>query len=271
MFESQDELFRISDAEGTLVVYQTHVRRVMTFGTIYDQSAMYLDNPHALVFDYTQAMLIALVFNMPQHVTLLGLGGGSLLRCLHHHFDDMRFCVVELRHNVLAAAKEFFMVPEDHRVAYIIGDGVRIIAQSPAHSTDLVLSDMYNAMGPEHFQESTDFLLESRRVLTHNGWLVINCHDLPPVTSAFMQQAFRLFKEVYWVALNSGNYVLFMGKSDLKIPFNEIAFSTFALEQRTDEKIYSHARRLVKIEGNLKDSIRLVRPLISDESIVFRM
>lgn len=271
MFDSQDELFRISDAEGTLVVSQSHDRRVMTFGTIYDQSAMHLDKPHALVFDYTQAMLIALVFNMPQHVTLLGLGGGSLLRCLHHHFDDMHFCVVELRHHVLAAAKAYFMVPEDERIAYVIDDGVRVIAQSKSRSTDLILSDMYNAMGPERFQESTDFLLEARRVLSSNGWLVINCHDLPPVTSVFMQQALHSFKEVYSVALNSGNYVLFLGKSPLKIPFDELAFSTLALEQRTGERFYSHARRLVKIEDNEKDSSRLVRPSNADESIVFRM
>lgn len=250
MFDSQNELFRISDEEGTLVVSQSHARRVMTFGTIYDQSAMCLDHPHALVFDYTKAMLIALAFNMPQHVTLLGLGGGSLLRCLHHHFDDMQFRVVELRQHVLVAAKAFFTVPEDHRVEYIIDDGVRIIAQSTSRSTDLILSDMYNAMGPEHFQESTDFLLEARRVLSRNGWLVINCHNMPQVTSAFMQQAFRLFKEVYWVALSSGNYVLFMGKSELNIPFDELAFSTLALEQHTGEKLYSHARRLIKIESS---------------------
>lgn len=41
------------------------------------------------------------------------------------------------------------------------------------------------------------------------------------------------------------------GKSLLKIPFDELAFSTIALEQRTGEKLYSHARRLVKIEGNM--------------------
>ena len=271
MFDSQEEMLRLSDDEGTLVISQDDEYRVMRFGTNYNQSAMKLENPHALVFEYTQAMLIALAFGTPRHVTMLGLGGGSLLRSLHHHFDAMHFRVIELRQHVLAAAKEYFMVPEGNRVDYLIGDGIQVIAETTSNSTGLILSDMFNAQGPEHFQESTDFLLEAYRVLTADGWLVINCHDLPPVTSVFMLQALRLFKDVFWVALNSGNYVLLMGKANLTIPFDELAFSTLSLEQRIGEKLYKHARRMVKVEGSVTNTIRLLRPLNSDETIEFRV
>lgn len=244
MLEDYRELLRIDNEEGAIVVSESQYRRVMTFDTLYEQSAMFLMEPTSLTFEYTQAMLIALAFKMPQHVTLLGLGGGSLLRCLHHHFDSMAFRVVEIRRDVLEVAKQYFCLPQDMRIEYVIDDGVRAMMAAPSESTNMIFSDMFNSMGPEASQESADFLLDACRVLTQRGWLVINCHDLPSVTGVFMQQAMRLFKEVYWVALNSGNFVLFMGKETLGLPFDEIAFRTLSLEQDTGEKIYTHARRM---------------------------
>lgn len=272
MLNDTQELLRIDDEEGTIVVSQCQNRRVMTFGTLYEQSAMYTSQPTSLAFEYTQAMLIAIAFRMPTHVTLLGLGGGSLLRNLHHHFVKMQFDVIELRKHVLDVARQYFFIPEDHRVQYIQEDALCILGVESSHSTDMIFSDMFNALGAESYQESTDFLQHAQHVLSVDGWLVINFHELPSITGTFMRQALDLFPEVYWVALNSGNYVMLLGKERLSIPYDEVVLRMFELEQQTGETIYSHARKLVKvIFCDQVHSVRLLKPILSDQSIVFQL
>src|SRR5690554_5818012 len=105
-----------SDSIGNILVVDYPTYRVLSFDSIYEQSGFYLEKPYALVHEYTRIMMLVLGFCEPRHITLLGLGGGSLLRSLHHYLSHCNFTVIELRKKVYEIAKEYFDIPDDKRV-----------------------------------------------------------------------------------------------------------------------------------------------------------
>ena len=51
------------------------------------QSTMSISAPHRLVLSYTRFMMATLLFmNPPHRVLVIGVGAGSLIRFIHHHF-----------------------------------------------------------------------------------------------------------------------------------------------------------------------------------------
>ena len=59
------------------------------------QSSMRVSKPFELDLSYTRAMMGFLLFNAePQHILLVGLGGGSLSKYCYHQFPQARITVV---------------------------------------------------------------------------------------------------------------------------------------------------------------------------------
>ena len=97
----EKEIYRTQDSLGPVIVCDYDGLRILSFDSHFEQSAMRMDNPFELVHDYTQVMLLVFLFREARHVTLLGLGGGSLLRVLHKHCPTTVFEVVGLRQRVM--------------------------------------------------------------------------------------------------------------------------------------------------------------------------
>ena len=76
------EIFRTEDDIGVIVVFQRANKRILSFDYSLEQSCVYMEKPYYLAHEYTQAMLLGLLFVDAKHVTLLGLGGGGLVHCL---------------------------------------------------------------------------------------------------------------------------------------------------------------------------------------------
>ena len=58
--------------------------RSLHLGSDTVQSSMKLDDPYELVLSYTRAMMAFLLFRpRPEHVLMIGLGGGSLPKFVH--------------------------------------------------------------------------------------------------------------------------------------------------------------------------------------------
>ena len=157
--------------------------------------------------------MLTLGFITPKHITLLGLGGGSLLRSLHFYLDRCDFHVVELRQKVFDIAKDYFDIPTDNRVSFSIADAQLQLAASNSGSTDIIFSDIYDAADMSSIQVQTSFLSECERVLNQQGWLVINYHKLPDRHSAFFATLSELFPTLMICAGEFNSHVLFAGKA----------------------------------------------------------
>lgn len=218
---------------------------------------MRLNNPLALVHEYTRAMLLVLLFKEPQQITLLGLGGGSLLRVLHTHCTKTNFQVVELRRSVIRIALDHFCIPSDERIVMHNRNGIDYIREAKRHSSDIVFADMYQAYSMEEFQNTTRFLEQCWQLLTADGWLVINFHHLPEFDHPYMERMCALFPEVLCCRTNGGNYVVMCGKQTLAQPLPEYRDSLAELEQRFDIRLYTNFARIFKLSIPVTDSVRL--------------
>ena len=87
------------------------------------QSAMNLRAPLRLQSSYTQAMILALIWQpFPRSVFLSGLGGGCLATTLHHHLTGASFVCVEIAAPVVTAATRYFGCQPDDRLSIIVSD-----------------------------------------------------------------------------------------------------------------------------------------------------
>lgn len=200
------------DMYGRLLVIDDGKRRVLSFDSIFEQSCMRIEHPYQLAHQYTQLMVLSLAFVEPTRVLLLGLGGGSLLRTLHHVLPDCYFHVIELRETVVQIARDYFFLPNDERVKITVNDALQEIVNIKDNSIDLLFSDMYDAyqMIPEQTQKY--FLLDCSRILSDRGWLIINLLHLPADSPAFFQTLGEVFPTIF-LCNSKENTVLLVSKS----------------------------------------------------------
>src|SRR5439155_17629071 len=102
---------RLSDKKSRSPIAVSDARGVRTLhvGGEAIQSAMRIDDPHALALDYTRCMMaFLLVQPEPREALMIGLGGASLPKFFHRHFRKTRLRGVQLDVRVVAAARGHF-------------------------------------------------------------------------------------------------------------------------------------------------------------------
>src|SRR5512134_1922886 len=100
-------------ARGSVEVSERDGVRYLHLGSATIQSAMRLARPNDLELSYTRCMLAFLLFvPPPRHAVMIGLGGGSLAKFIHSRMPDTRVTAVEINPQVVAAARQFFALPE---------------------------------------------------------------------------------------------------------------------------------------------------------------
>ena len=149
--------------------------RYLHFGTDWVQGAMRLSKPHRLELAYTQAMLAFLLFRpAPRNVLIIGLGAASLVRWFRHALPDTHLTVVEINRDVIAAAHQFFRLPQDDdRLDVQVGDGFHFVQQT-SMQFDAILVDGYDHRARAGKLESLEFYQASRARLAPQGVLVSN-------------------------------------------------------------------------------------------------
>lgn len=196
-FQQDGKIIHFSqDDHGRILVIDDGDRRVLNFDSLFEQSSMQLSYPYQLAHEYTKLMLLVLAFIEPKQIILLGLGGGSLLRSLHHILPDCYFNVIELRQTVVDIAKDYFSLPDDHRVTISVNDALKEISQVESASSDIIFSDMYDAYQMVPAQVQHTFLVACSRILTSQGWLVVNLYNIPGDRSAFLKVLSHVFPTV---------------------------------------------------------------------------
>lgn len=239
-------VYRTNDALGDILVVDDRHYRNLMFDSIFKQSCMDLEKPRMLVYEYMQVMMLVLVFVQPCHVTILGLGGGCLLRSLHHALPKCELHVIELRQRVYEVATEFFGIPASDRIKVTISDAKQQLQDTDDATTDIIFSDMYNARSVNSFQLQKNFLNQCHRVLIEHGWLVANYHEIPDLSSPFIRNLYNLFSTVFIYPVSSGNYILFASKSRIDT-FSQFSIVVATLEKKLKTKLIDLFNRLIEL------------------------
>ena len=137
------------------------------------QSAMRLDDPHALALDYTRCMMAFLLFHAePRELLLIGLGGGSLAKFVHRNLRAVKTRVVELDERIVRVARRLFhLPPDDARLTVEIGDGAEALVPECA---DVLMVDGFDDESLPGALVSQAFFDAAWAALAEPGVLVMN-------------------------------------------------------------------------------------------------
>mgnify|MGYP000498287725 CR=1 FL=1 len=210
------EIHRCYDEFGPIRVFENGALRYLAFGESAEQSCVDIQNPAKLVYEYTQAMMLSLLyFPKPKQVTLLGLGAGSLVHALHHFDPSVSIQVLELREKVIEVAQMWFALEAFSELTLELGDAANYIAKDHAPS-DLIFADIYNDEGMIDAQLSNGFLSGCHKNLSDQGILVLNLWDEGGGSHPLALQAIRdLFGHHHCMTclIEEGNLIAFAFKS----------------------------------------------------------
>lgn len=209
--------------QGTLeqpYILETETERRLHFSHEYTQSVMSLRDPDALVVSYTRKMMSFLLFSPnPWHITMIGLGGGSLVKFCHRHLHQTKISVTEVDPRVIALRDEFRIPLDDHRLQVVHDDGARHLPQL-AHRTDVIIVDAFDADGIDESLATTGFYMEAMEHLSSNGLIVMN---LSGETSRYARHLKHIRSAVPGRMLlvpvaDDENTLLFAFKREIKFP-----------------------------------------------------
>ena len=164
--------------DGKPFIFDDGDIRTLHFNQHVVQSAMRLSAPDELVILYTQMMSRFLALHpVTEHILLIGLGGGSLVKYCYRQFPAVRMTVLESNADVIALRDRFMIPPDDARLQVLHVDAVQYLAQMAAASVDVILLDGFDADGAPQALRSRDFVSNCKRVLREQGVLVVNMGD----------------------------------------------------------------------------------------------
>lgn len=164
---NENRLVEILDGQGTRSLY---------FGGRYLQSRMALHAPHLLLLPYTHYMMFSLLLaRKAERVLLIGLGAGSLVRFLHHHFPKCLIDAVDNSEQIIKLAKGYFQLPTNSNVRVHCLDG-RIFFDKAASETayDMILLDAFDETGMADHIYDEPFVQQCAAALAPGGLLVAN-------------------------------------------------------------------------------------------------
>ena len=137
-------------------------------------SAMDLNNPERIVYEYTKFFHLGLLFvNEPNNVLFIGGGGFSAPKKFFVDYPDMIVIVVEIDQEVVNVGSEFFAVPEDERLKISTNDG-RIFLRNTNEKYNIIILDAYDkSYVPFHLmkREFNELVYEH---LTEDGVFISN-------------------------------------------------------------------------------------------------
>lgn len=232
------------DAYGELRVFDDGVIRTLSFGSGNEQGAVLKAQPARLLFEYTQVMLLSLLFVSPRRVLCLGLGSGSLLSALHAYLPESSLQAVELRQAVIELAEDYFYLPQSPRLSLCCEDAAEFVARSPERF-DLILSDLYDDRGIASLQLQPEFLRRSENLLSPQGLLVINCwhqHQYEPSLLADLRQVFAWLRAC---PTADGNWILFAAR---QAPESRPAVLRNRAQRWSDKLGFSLTRHLKRLQ-----------------------
>ena len=164
-----------SEDPETVYISEKFGVRHLHIGSDTVQSAMRIAAPNDLELSYTRSMMGFLLFNdSPKSVLMIGLGGGSVTKFIHHRMPGVKIRVIELRERVLTVAQRYFAVPDnDERLEVILGDGAEFVSR-PQVCADIIMVDGYDGESHAEALSTPEFYRDCHDRLNTRGMLVVN-------------------------------------------------------------------------------------------------
>ena len=189
--------------------------RSLHFGSDWVQGAMHIARPWSLELAYTREMMAGLLFqpasDWPRTALLIGLGAGSLCKFIYRHLPECQITVVEIHPGVVAAATQFFKLPDDPaRLQVVIGDGARFVGETQA-AYDLILVDGFGPDARPGPLDSVRFYSACKQRLAANSLLVCNLLGRSRGFQASVDRLRTAFdgRAIVFPSCDSGNAIAF--------------------------------------------------------------
>ena len=235
--------------------------RTLHFGSEWIQGAMRIARPWNLELEYTREMMTSLLLrDAPRRVLLIGLGAASLTKFLYRHYPLAHLTVVEIEPAVVAAARQFFKLPEDpKRLNLVIGDGAEYMLNSNK-KFDLILVDGFDEKARAGALETLPFYQACRSRLGDNGIMAVNLLTRSRSfkrTSAHITEAFE-DRVLLFPSCESGNAVaLAAAGHPIEISFDELKEIALALKEQTGLNLLPTLARLAQAKTCLNNQLVL--------------
>jgi spermidine synthase len=164
----------------TITIREEAGVRYLHFGSEWVQGAMRIARPSSLELEYTRELMFPLLLRpggaWPANVLQVGLGSASITRFLHRNRPRSRLTVVEISPEVIAAARQFFRLPDSPRLRIEVADGHDYVAASD-REFDLIVVDGYDERGRTGMLDTLPFYVNCRARLSPRGLAVVNLVD----------------------------------------------------------------------------------------------
>jgi spermidine synthase len=220
-FLSQWRLRKPAEDSETVYVSERYGVRSLHIGSDTVQSAMRLKAPNELELAYTRSMMAFLLFVPdPQHVLMIGLGGGSVAKFIHHKMPAVKVQAVEVSPRVVSIARQCFNVPPNGpRFEIIVTDGAEYARRDDV-GTDVLMVDGYDADAHVEELASAAFYESCRARLNSGGMLVVNLWGGDKEFHVLLQRIHKAFPAgtLCLPASRPGNVIAF-GFRDAPAPF----------------------------------------------------
>ena len=230
--------------------------RTLHFGSEWIQGAMRIARPWNLELDYTKEMMASLLLRedsrFPRKVLLIGLGAASLTKFLYRHYPLAKLTVVEIEAGVVAAARQFFKLPEDpRRLNIIIGDGVEFIADHD-QSYDLILVDGFDAKARAGALDTLPFYQICRARLTSKGILSVNLFSRSKGFAASVARISDAFdgRALVFPSCDSGNAIAFAAHGEpIHVALDDLKEQAVLLKEKTGLNLLPTLTRLEQCQS----------------------
>jgi spermidine synthase len=148
----------------------------------------------------------------PRNITMVGLGGGSLVKFCRRYLPLANIMVVENNPGVIALRKEFGIPDDDGGLRVIADDGALYLGNAAA--IDVLLIDGFDSGGQPAQLCSQAFYDDCFAALAAGGVLVVNLHADHPQHELFCQRIAHSFKgnAMQVMAADKTNCVVFAAR-----------------------------------------------------------
>lgn len=136
------EIYRIQSTQQTIIVSQDNDLRLLRVDMQTVQSAMSLQAPYKLILSYTELMMSFLLFQRhPDKILMFGLGGGDMVRYLHHILPKTSLKIVESDAAMIHVCQEYFLFPKASNIEIAAHAAEKFMART-RHKYDTLLIDI---------------------------------------------------------------------------------------------------------------------------------
>jgi spermidine synthase len=230
--------------------------RSLHFGSSWIQGAMRIARPWNLELDYTKEMMASLLLReesrFPRKVLLIGLGAASLTKFLYRNYPLAKLTVVEIEPAVVAAARQFFKLPEDPlRLNIVIGDGAEFVISSDKY-WDLILVDGFDEDARAGVLDTLPFYQAVQTRLSSSGIMAVNLlgrskgfkESVERIQTAFEGRALA------FPSCDSGNTIAFAAAGDaVRISLDDLKEQALELKKITGLNLLPTISRLEQAQS----------------------